>query len=149
MIGTIGNTQGVSSDSAPIDTASQRNAPQESALAPNDAGGARREAGDARCSGLEAGSRELGAGSWEPEAGSHFTGTVTATVFGGRHRRFVQAWKVTSMRSVARPPGASAARRTGITNVNVPSWVSVWISKFGSNARAGSGERIAPLRVKG
>src|SRR6188768_3675311 len=40
VIGTIGNTHGVSSDSAPIVIASHRNAPHESALAPNDKGAA-------------------------------------------------------------------------------------------------------------
>jgi hypothetical protein len=52
---------------------------------------------------------------------THFTGTSSVTVFGGRHNRFVHAWNPTSTRSDALVPGASGARRSGSTNVKVPS----------------------------
>src|SRR6185503_18512745 len=85
VIGTIGNTHGVSNDNAPIEIASQRNALHESALAPNDSGAA----GTATAA---TGNWLLTTGNWLLATAFHFTGTVSDTVVGGRHRRLVHAW---------------------------------------------------------
>ena len=91
MIGTIGKTQGVSSDSAPIESASQMNAPQESAPAPNETGGrlARRSPGEG---GRSAANGVGAAATSEVRPPSmNLTGTTSVTVRGGRHNRLVHA----------------------------------------------------------